>query len=79
MSDTWTGDAAGILPADASDALLVGRVQTPAGPSVVVLRDGILRDLSATFPTMTALTESADPAAAARAADGPSLGAFADV
>ncbi|UPL14580.1 fumarylacetoacetate hydrolase family protein [Microbacterium galbinum] len=79
MSDTWTGDAAGILPADASDALLVGRVQTPAGPSVVVLRDGILHDLSATFPTMTALTESADPAAAARAADGPSLGAFADV
>ncbi|MFK0402320.1 fumarylacetoacetate hydrolase family protein [Microbacterium sp. NPDC090225] len=79
MSDTWTGDATGILPADASDALLVGRVQTPAGPSVVVLRDGILHDLSATFPTMTALTESADPAAAARAADGPSLGAFADV
>ncbi|MFF7291309.1 fumarylacetoacetate hydrolase family protein [Microbacterium sp. NPDC008134] len=79
MSDTWIGDAAGILPTDASGALLVGRVQTPAGPSVVVLRDGILHDLSATFPTMTALTESADPASAVRAADGPSLGAFADV
>jgi fumarylacetoacetate (FAA) hydrolase family protein len=79
MSDTWIGDAAGILPTDASGALLVGRVQTPAGPSVVVLRDGILYDLSATFLTMTALTESADPASAARAADGPALGAFADV
>lgn len=79
MSENWTGDAESILPADASGALLVGRVQTPAGPSVVVLREGTLHDLSATFPTMTALTESADAASAVRAADGPTIGTFAEV
>ncbi|WP_334149311.1 fumarylacetoacetate hydrolase family protein [Microbacterium sp.] len=79
MSEHWTGDAGSILPADASGALLVGRVQTPAGPSVVALRDGILHDLSAAFPTMTALTELADPAAAVTAAEGPAIGAFAEV
>ena len=79
MSETWTGDAGSILPADASGALLVGRVQTPAGPSVVALRDGILHDLSETFPTMTALTERADPAAGVVAAEGPAIGTFADV
>lgn len=79
MSENWTGDAADALPADVADALLVGRVQSAAGPSVVVLRDGTLYDLSATYPTMTALTESADPAAALRAADGPAVGTFADV
>lgn len=79
MSENRTGDAVGILPADTSEALLVGRVQTPAGPSVVVLRDGVLHDLSAIFPTMTALTETADPASAVRSAEGPAIGAFAEV
>lgn len=79
MTTPWIGDAAGILPTDARDALLVGRAQTPEGPSVVVLRDGVLHDLSTTFPTMTAVTESADPAAAVRAADGPAIGALDEV
>lgn len=79
MTENWTGDAAGVLPADAADALLVGRVQLPEGPSVVVLRDGRLHDLSATFPTMAALTETADPAFAVRAADGPVVGSFDEV
>jgi fumarylacetoacetate (FAA) hydrolase family protein len=79
MSENWTGDADSVLPADASGALLVGRVQTPAGPSVVALRDGILHDLSTTFPTMTSLTELADAAAAVTAAEGPAIGSFAEV
>ncbi|KJQ53268.1 fumarylacetoacetate hydrolase family protein [Microbacterium sp. SA39] len=79
MTENWTGDAVGVLPADAADALLVGRVQLPEGPSVVVLRDGRLHDLSATFPTMAALAETADPASAVCAADGPVVGGFDEV
>ncbi|PVE96679.1 fumarylacetoacetate hydrolase family protein [Microbacterium sp. TPD7012] len=79
MTENWTGNAAEVLPADAADALLVGRVQLPEGPTVVVLRDGRLHDLSATFPTMASLTETADPASAVRAADGPVIGSFDEV
>ncbi|WP_341946510.1 fumarylacetoacetate hydrolase family protein [Microbacterium sp. LWH11-1.2] len=79
MTENWTGNAADVLPADAADALLVGRVQLPEGPTVVVLRDGRLHDLSATFPTMASLTETADPASAVRAADGPVIGSFDEV
>ena len=61
------------LPAD---GLLVGRVWSPAvdGPSVVKREGSALIDITATFPTMRDLCEAADPAAAARAASGPSLG-----
>lgn len=79
MTENWTGDAAGILPDDATDALLIGRVQLPEGPAVVVLRDGRLHDVSATFPTMRELTETPQAAAAVRAAKGTSIGSFADV
>ena len=80
MTDTtWIGDADGILPADASEALLVGRAQLPEGPGVVVLRDGTLYDLSAVFPTMSALTETPDPASAVRDATGPAVGSFDEV
>lgn len=79
MSDNWTGAAARILPEDASEALLVGRVQLPAGPSVVVLRDGRLHDVSAVFPTTSALAETVDPAAAVRAAEGAAIGTFEEV
>jgi fumarylacetoacetate (FAA) hydrolase family protein len=66
---TWP-NAAEILPDDAESATLVGRAWVPAvsGPSVVVLRGTDVVDVSAAFPTMRALTESADPAAAATAA-----------
>ncbi|MGO2469113.1 MAG: fumarylacetoacetate hydrolase family protein, partial [Microbacterium gubbeenense] len=75
----WIPDAASVLPDDADSALLVGRAETAAGPSVVVLRGGELIDVSRTFPTMRELTERADPASAARGAEGMSIGSFADV
>ncbi len=71
--------AADILPADAERALLVGRVQLPAGPAVVTLRDDALIDLSATFATMRELTEDAAPAASVRAASGPVVGLLDEV
>lgn len=76
---TWTSDAATTLPDDADRALLVGRVHTPDGPSVVALRDGELIDLTRTFPTMRALTEHAAPARAVREADGTVIGSFAGI
>ena len=76
---TWIPDATSVLPADHENALLVGRVHTPDGPSVVTLRGEDVIDLSQTFPTMTALTELADPAAATRAATGTVLGTFDEI
>jgi fumarylacetoacetate (FAA) hydrolase family protein len=58
--------------------LLVGRVWNPAveGPSVV-RRDGdSLTDITQAFPTMRDLCEADDPAGAARAVTGPSLGSI---
>ncbi|HLS92396.1 MAG TPA: fumarylacetoacetate hydrolase family protein [Microbacterium sp.] len=75
---TWLPALAAVLPADADRALLVGRVQAPAGPSVVVVRGDELIDITAAYPTMSALTAQADPAAAARAVEGPSLGSLAE-
>ncbi|WP_315139999.1 fumarylacetoacetate hydrolase family protein [Achromobacter marplatensis] len=65
------------LPSDLSQALLVGRVWRPApvnGPSVVVVRDGEVFDITATAPTVSDLLDRADRAAVARSADGESLG-----
>ena len=61
-----------------TDGLLVGRVWSPAagGPCVVRRDAGSLIDITARFPTMRNLCEVADPAAAARAATGPSLGSI---
>ena len=61
-----------------TDGLLVGRVWSPAagGPCVVKRDAGSLIDITARFPTMRDLCEAADPAAAARAATGPSLGSI---
>ncbi len=61
-----------------TDGLLVGRVWSPAagGPCVVRRDAGSLIDITARFPTMRNLCEAADPAAAARAATGPSLGSI---
>jgi fumarylacetoacetate (FAA) hydrolase family protein len=54
-----------ILPKDWPQGCLVGRVWRPdvQGPSVVVLRDGALLDLSEAFPTMCDLCEAQRPAA----------------
>ncbi|MBB5753516.1 fumarylacetoacetate hydrolase family protein [Prosthecomicrobium pneumaticum] len=68
------------LPEDADAATLVGRVWRPEiGPSVVVLRDGALVDISGSFATVRDLCETADPAAAARAAGGETIGTLADI
>jgi fumarylacetoacetate (FAA) hydrolase family protein len=65
-----------VLPEDATDAVLAGRVWRPdvGGPSVVTVRDGALTDVSASFPTMRDLCETADPAASLRAARGEPIG-----
>ena len=72
---------AAILPLDHADAALAARAWLPqrAGPAVAAVREGHVRDLSAHFPTMSHLCEEADPAAALRAADGPSVGTLADL
>lgn len=49
-----------MLPADHAQAILVGRVQTPAGPSPVILRDGQVIDVSATAATVADLLERDD-------------------
>ena len=69
---------ASALPADHARAALVGRVFRPelGGPSVAVLRGGLLVDITATFATIRDLTEQADPAAAMARAQGTAIGPF---
>ncbi len=66
-------NAAAALPAA---GLLVGRVWNPSvgGPSIVRRDGGRLIDITSAFPTMRDLCEADDPAHAARAVTGPSLG-----
>ena len=54
-----------ILPDDAVQAVLVGRLYDPAakGPSVVVLRGDRLIDVSSLAATMSDLLENEDPVA----------------
>ena len=61
---------AGCLPANAANAVLVGRVFVPAleGPALVCVRDNQIFDLSAIAPTMSALAEFEHPARTVRAA-----------
>ena len=69
------------LPADADAAALAGRVWRPdlGGPAVVTLRGGQVVDVTRSFPTSRDLCESADPAAALRAAEGETIGSLADI
>jgi len=69
------------LPADGSVGALAGRVWRPdaEGPSVVAVRAGGVFDISAAFPTMRDLCETADPAASLRVASGERLGALEDI
>ena len=64
--------AATILPDDQTAGGLVGRVWLPAasGPSVVAIRDSGVYDITAQYPTVSALAEQGNPAAALRAAEG---------
>lgn len=69
------------LPEDHERAVLVARVWRPEleGPSVVVVRDGALVDISAAAATMRDLCEAPDPAALATASDGEVVGQLADI
>lgn len=63
-----------------SDGLFVGRVERQdIGPSIVVLRDGDLVDItSRDVPTMRDLLERPDVANYVQRAEGPTIGTFAD-
>ena len=74
-------DHQGILPKDWPHGCLVGRVWRPdvQGPSVVVVRDGALLDISEVFPTMRDLCEAQEPAASVAALSGEPVGALDEV
>ena len=55
-----------ILPEDGFAGTLIGRVQTPAGPSVVAVRQDGVFDITATAATVADLCNAADPVALAR-------------
>ena len=57
---SWLPPLETILPRDADRAALVGRAQTPDGPSVVTVRGGKLVDITRDFPTVSALAEHAE-------------------
>jgi len=69
-------DAASILPEDGTAGTLVGRVWIPAegGPSVVVFREVGVFDVTADFPTVSALAEETNPVMALRQARGKRIG-----
>ncbi len=61
-------------------AALVGRVDVPGvGPAVVRVDGDRLTDITTDFPTIADLLETADPAAALRAAAGSDLGPLATI
>src|SRR5882757_10722608 len=67
-----------VLPDDGTSGTLVGRVWLPqaGGPAVVAVRSDGVFDVTARFPTVSALCEGTDPAAALRAAKGERVGDF---
>ena len=74
-------DPASTLPSDGTSGTLVGRVWRPDrdGPSVVVLRESVLHDISGAAPTLRDLCEAHDPAAVARSAPDDRVGSLADI
>jgi len=55
--EAFTAD---MLPADHAQAILVGRVLIDAGPTPVIVRDGVVHDVSATASTIADLLERSD-------------------
>src|SRR5881409_3307159 len=51
-----------MLPADVSDAVLAGRLLLDAGPTPVVIRGGVVEDVSRAAPTVADLMDLPDPA-----------------
>lgn len=68
--------AKSILPEDGTSGTLVGRAWLPRlnGPAVVAVRDDGVFDVTARFPTVSALCEEDDPAAALRGIKGERIG-----
>jgi fumarylacetoacetate (FAA) hydrolase family protein len=69
------------LPDDFEEACLAGRVWRPDqdGPSVVVVQDGDVIDISESFPTMRDLCEMPDPAGILQDVSGDNLGPVSDI
>jgi fumarylacetoacetate (FAA) hydrolase family protein len=69
-------NAAAILPDDGETGALVGRVWLPAasGPSVVAIRKTGVFDITSRYPTVSALAEHGNPAAALREVEGVRIG-----
>jgi fumarylacetoacetate (FAA) hydrolase family protein len=69
------------LPLDGTDGALLGRIWRPElqGPSVVALRDGMVLDISASYPTVRDVCEAANPAEALCAAPGDPVCSLADL
>lgn len=63
-----------VLPEDATAATLVGRVMTLAGPTIGIVRENRIIDVTEKFPTLAHLLREAEPARAIQQIDGPSLG-----
>ncbi len=65
-----------LLPEDGTRGTLAGRVWLPeaAGPAVVAVRGDGVFDVTARFPTISALCEADEPAKALRAAKGERIG-----
>src|SRR6201994_2205813 len=72
---------ASTLPLDGTTGTLVGRVWLPSasGPSVVAVRGDGVFDVTQNFPTVSALAEVANPAAAAREVAGTRMGTLDDI
>jgi fumarylacetoacetate (FAA) hydrolase family protein len=70
-----------VLPDDGASGTLVGRIWRPDvdGPAVVAVRDDGVFDVTSAFPTVSALCEQDDPAAALNAMRGERVGALADI
>ena len=70
-----------VLPEDGTRGTLVGRVWLPqaGGPAVAVVRDDGVFDVTARFPTVSALCEENDPAAALRSVKGERIGDLANI
>jgi fumarylacetoacetate (FAA) hydrolase family protein len=76
MNSNTKFNHANVLPADWRRACLLGRVWRPdvQGPSVAVIRDGALFDISHAFPTMRDLCEANNAAARIAILDGEPVG-----
>ena len=55
MSDTLEN---AFLPQDWRDATLIGRIETAAGPTPILVKDGVVYDMSGVAPTVSQLLKA---------------------